>query len=96
CMGGKCIDFGSDDTPTYRITEKLMGSIESFFEPQRNKRQVVYDVMDTKATSAALDQGSLRDLVNKFPQSPSSSAGYSHFFGHQTGPEDIKPGSLDF
>ena len=59
-------DFDSDDTPSYRITEKLRGTLEALFQP-RNKRQIIYDVMDPRSTLTALDEKSLQDLVKKFP-----------------------------
>ena len=61
-------DFGTDDTPTYRVNEKLMGSLGDYFQ-ERTKRQAVYNgVKDRMATTFSLDQGSLRDLVEKFPK----------------------------
>ena len=46
-----------------------MGSFGGYFQ-ERSKRQAVYNnVKDRMATSFSLDQGSLRDLVEKFPKS---------------------------
>jgi len=66
CLAGKCVDFGSDDTPMYRINSKVMGRIENLF--QRNKRQATYNIMEPLKVAPSLDQSSLRDLVHKFTQ----------------------------
>jgi hypothetical protein len=73
CLGGKCVDFGGDDTPLYRMNSRLLVKLESIFHrskrntPERERPPLTRHIYsEPELKDSSLDQVSLSELVENF------------------------------